>query len=548
MRRGVGVWMGVGIWICLGVGALLVWRGSCAGERDPLPRPAAIGARPGAALPVAERRVPERVMAPAAGVMPGATASDAQLTEGIPDLVAGIDTDRAHRVIMFESEAAARLAARLAREGGVEVRRVGAWVRVPSDQRERLGKLWKGRAKAQAEAYDHVVRLPPKEKSREKPEGVTYLGVGNGLAQVLRLAGDNSDWGTGVLVAVVDSGVAFDLLPAGVAAGEADFTGGLAADRAHGTAVASQILGGKQQFGTAPGARVLSARVVSDAGDGSAFAVAEGILWAAERGAKVINLSLSTRGDSPVLRAAIRSARDAGVVVVAAAGNEGVDSVSYPAAYGGVVAVGAVDARGRHLFFSNRGAVDLVAPGIGLPAMGMDGELREVSGTSVAAPLVAGAAAALLSGDPDASVEEVVGALKRSAADWGLPGEDSTYGAGLLDLGALLQQGEPGVTDVSVAAPVLLRVEGSSADAEVVAVAQNRGTVDVGVLDLVVRVDGDARESTHYNVPPGGSVSMRWRVPIGQDRQVEIEVWAASRTGEDRRPADNRLLQQVVVQ
>ncbi len=342
--------------------------------------------------------------------------------------------------------------------------------------------------------------------------------------------------------------MAFDLLPAGVAAGEADFTGGLAADRAHGTAVASQILGGKQQFGTAPGARVLSARVVSDAGDGSAFAVAEGILWAAERGAKVINLSLSTRGDSPVLRAAIRSARDAGVVVVAAAGNEGVDSVSYPAAYGGVVAVGAVDARGRHLFFSNRGAVDLVAPGIGLPAMGMDGELREVSGTSVAAPLVAGAAAALLSGDPDASVEEVVGALKRSAADWGLPGEDSTYGAGLLDLGALLQQGEPGVTDVSVAAPVLLRVEGSSADAEVVAVAQNRGTVDVGVLDLVVRVDGDARESTHYNVPPGGSVSMRWRVPIGQDRQVEIEVWAASRTGEDRRPADNRLLQQVVVQ
>lgn len=548
MRRGVGVWMGVGIWICLGVGALLVWRGSCAGERDPLPRPAAIGARPGAALPVAERRVPERVMAPAAGVMPGATASDAQLTEGIPDLVAGIDTDRAHRVIMFESEAAARLAARLAREGGVDVRRVGAWVRVPSDQRERLGKLWKGRAKAQAEAYDHVVRLPPKEKSREKPEGVTYLGVGNGLAQVLRLAGDNSDWGTGVLVAVVDSGVAFDLLPAGVAAGEADFTGGLAADRAHGTAVASQILGGKQQFGTAPGARVLSARVVSDAGDGSAFAVAEGILWAAERGAKVINLSLSTRGDSPVLRAAIRSARDAGVVVVAAAGNEGVDSVSYPAAYGGVVAVGAVDARGRHLFFSNRGAVDLVAPGIGLPAMGMDGELREVSGTSVAAPLVAGAAAALLSGDPDASVEEVVGALKRSAADWGLPGEDSTYGAGLLDLGALLQQGEPGVTDVSVAAPVLLRVEGSSADAEVVAVAQNRGTVDVGVLDLVVRVDGDARESTHYNVPPGGSVSMRWRVPIGQDRQVEIEVWAASRTGEDRRPADNRILQQVVVQ
>ncbi len=200
MRRGVGVWMGVGIWICLGVGALLVWRGSCAGERDPLPRPAAIGARPGAALPVAERRVPERVMAPAAGVMPGATASDAQLTEGIPDLVAGIDTDRAHRVIMFESEAAARLAARLAREGGVEVRRVGAWVRVPSDQRERLGKLWKGRAKAQAEAYDHVVRLPPKDKSREKPEGVTYLGVGNGLAQVLRLAGDNSDWGTGVLV------------------------------------------------------------------------------------------------------------------------------------------------------------------------------------------------------------------------------------------------------------------------------------------------------------------------------------------------------------
>ena len=88
------------------------------------------------------------------------------------------------------------------------------------------------------------------------------------------------------------------------------------------------------------------------------------------------------------------------VVIVAAVGNDAVNAVAYPAAYPGVLSVGAVDANGQHLYFSNRGpAVDLVAPGYGVEAAWLDDQTVLFSGTSAATPIVSGALAALLSTD-----------------------------------------------------------------------------------------------------------------------------------------------------
>ncbi|MGY8688851.1 MAG: S8 family serine peptidase, partial [Verrucomicrobiales bacterium] len=122
----------------------------------------------------------------------------------------------------------------------------------------------------------------------------------------------------------------------------------------HGTAVASVAAGTHAAApGVAPAAQVLSFRVADSDGNSDSFTLAQGILAAAEAGADVINISLGSTGDSGVVEEAVNKAMAAGSTIVAAAGNNGADSLSYPAAYEGVISVGSVDAAGQHLDFSN---------------------------------------------------------------------------------------------------------------------------------------------------------------------------------------------------
>ena len=161
----------------------------------------------------------------------------------------------------------------------------------------------------------------------------------------------------------------------------------------------------------APGAKLLPVRVLDDSGAGDEATVARGIDWAREHGADVINLSLGTEvplvgaagGDET--DAAIRRALAAGVVVVAASGNNGVPVCEQPAASAGLLCVGSVDRRGQRSFFSSFGSgLAVVAPGGStLPVDGEDvlstyppGGYEELAGTSQAAPHVAGVAALLV--------------------------------------------------------------------------------------------------------------------------------------------------------
>ena len=119
----------------------------------------------------------------------------------------------------------------------------------------------------------------------------------------------------------------------------------------------------------------------------------------------MINMSLGSSGDCGVVQEAVAYALSKQVALVAAAGNEAVNRVAYPAAYEGVVAVGSVDAdavNAQHLYFSNRGpSVDVVAPGsCGSWRIGPGGKMVEVSGTSASTALVSGVVAALLSKEP----------------------------------------------------------------------------------------------------------------------------------------------------
>jgi hypothetical protein len=180
--------------------------------------------------------------------------------------------------------------------------------------------------------------------------------------------------------------------------------------------------------------------------DGTIFdsAIIRAIDRAVRDGAKVINMSVGGSDHSAAMETSVRRAQDAGIVVVAAAGNEGLNpnqAPHYPAAFPGVLSVSALQADGTVLPTSNHdSAVDLAAPGAGVGMLAEDGELAQGSGTSFAAPLVASAAALLRRHRPDLGPEAIAAAMTSSARDiiaTGL-GRDDYTGHGALDAPAAL--------------------------------------------------------------------------------------------------------------
>ena len=114
------------------------------------------------------------------------------------------------------------------------------------------------------------------------------------------------------------------------------------------------------------------------------------------------------------------------MIIVAAAGNDAVEGVTYPAKYEGVIGVSSVDATGKHLYFSNRGEeVDLAAPGIGVTAAWTGNSFIDFSGTSASAPFVSGTLAMLLSENPALRPTEAVEIISSYANDAGFPGRDN---------------------------------------------------------------------------------------------------------------------------
>jgi len=243
-------------------------------------------------------------------------------------------------------------------------------------------------------------------------------------------------------------------------------------DNFHGTHVASTIGESTNNregaSGLAFGCALMPVKVLDETGSGSFFEVAEGMDYAinftqnGQRPVKVINLSLGGDTGSETMRRAVDRAFDAGVTVVAAAGNEDVGEVGFPAAYPNAIAVGAVDGRKQKAPYSNFGsALDIVAPGgdirrddtglNGAPDGEPDGVLQQtfdpdtaelfgrfddfgyffVVGTSQATPHVA-AVACLLYRQGITSPAAVRAAIEQTAEDLGSPGRDDRFGFGLL--------------------------------------------------------------------------------------------------------------------
>ncbi|MFF5079105.1 S8 family serine peptidase [Actinoplanes sp. NPDC000266] len=258
--------------------------------------------------------------------------------------------------------------------------------------------------------------------------------------------------GAGVVVAVIDSGV-----DAGHAdlAGQVlpgidyitDTTGASADPHGHGTHVAGTIAAltgnGAGVASIAPGVKILPIRTLDAKGQGVMSDTASGIVWAADHGADVINMSLGGTSQVSAVTTAISYARSKGVTVVAAAGNSRAQGspTSYPAADPGVIGVAATDPADKVASFSNHGGyVDVAAPGVNIlstyPAK--LGGYTSMSGTSMAAPHVAAVAALLKAHNRKVTPDQVQTALESSAVDLGPAGKDADFGYGRIDAAGAL--------------------------------------------------------------------------------------------------------------
>ncbi len=257
--------------------------------------------------------------------------------------------------------------------------------------------------------------------------------------------------GAGVTVAVIDSGVdsthedlAGQVLPGfDFWSNDSDPSDVLG----HGTHVAGTIAAARNNSlggtGISPEASILPVRVCGPTyEDGCPTTLQDqGIRWAVDHGADVINLSLGGSSPTQIVQDAIAYAIAHDVVVVAAAGNDGINQIQYPAAYPGVVGVGALTPGRDRASFSNTGThVDIVAPGSEILST-VPGDYEFYDGTSMASPHVAGVAALVRAGNPGLTNSQISDRLLATAVDLGPAGYDTSFGAGAVDAYRALTNG-----------------------------------------------------------------------------------------------------------
>jgi subtilisin family serine protease len=297
----------------------------------------------------------------------------------------------------------------------------------------------------------------PAQPSEEMPWGVNRVDAD--LAW-------SATTGAGKVVAVVDTGIdkTHPDLAANIVGGRNFVRKGATPadpakwndDNGHGTHVAGTVAALDNDIGVvgvAPEAKLLGVKVLDRNGNGYLSDVIAGLNWVidpngdgdtSDKQAQVVNMSLGTDSDVQSFHDAVTGVYNAGVVVVAAAGNDGgTNNVDYPAAYPEVIAVAATDSLDTRASWSSGGPeVELSAPGVSVKSTYKGGAYATMSGTSMASPHVAGTVALVLTqavGTWDANangawdVEEVRAALRSTADDLGAAGPDSFYGWGLVD-------------------------------------------------------------------------------------------------------------------
>ncbi|MBU7001138.1 MAG: S8 family peptidase [Theionarchaea archaeon] len=254
--------------------------------------------------------------------------------------------------------------------------------------------------------------------------------------------------GSGVKVAIVDTGIDMDHPDL-----EANIKGGFNAiapsgkykdpnnfddDHGHGSHCAGIVAAVDNEIGVigvAPEAWLYGVKVLDGSGSGYDSDIIEGIQWCVDNGIQVLSMSFGGYEDDQTFHDAIDAAWDAGLLLVAAAGNEGYEEPDlYPAGYSTAMAISAMDSDDSIIWWSNSGSeIELAAPGVGIYSTYKRGGYTTMSGTSMACPHVSGVAALVWAVHPGYTNSQVRQTLCTTAEDLGTPGWDPYYGYGLVD-------------------------------------------------------------------------------------------------------------------
>jgi hypothetical protein len=396
-------------------------------------------------------------------------------------------------------------------------------------------------------APNYLVQLPsPPNTDAGIQDGAVPFG--NESLSWLGVDGDISQWGAGITIAVVDTGVeAHPTFNENQVSNGADLLDAPSEVNGHGTAVASVAAGNHPGApGVAPAADLLSFRVADADGNSDSFTLAEGILAATLAGSDVINISLGSTGDSSVVSDAVAYALEQGSTIVAAAGNNGGEGLTYPAAYEGVISVGSVDALGQHLDFSNTSDdLDIAAPGYSVSAAWPGEQVIDFTGTSASAPFVSGAIAAIQSWDSSLSGSEAYEQLLLHSNEAGAPGFDAQYGEGILNVGRVTQQGEAGIYDAAVASHHYAGDIAGNGREILQVLVENRGTEIVYASTLNIESPTGTQQFTIGALKPGDVVSrevvVNTRLANLQDGLSYDTMLTLPDSVTDRQPSNNQL-------
>lgn len=382
-------------------------------------------------------------------------------------------------------------------------------------------------------SFSYVIRQPSPPDAID-PEALSVLHGFGRSARNITSGGPGAGDGTGVLVAVLDSGIDSHPQFGAVEILDLDFSGvgasGPGSD--HGTSVASIIAGSE---GIAPNAELLNIRVFNETGQASSYDVALGIVEAVNQGAKIINMSLGVYRDVAAMREAVAYAADNGVLMVAAAGNDAINTLPYPAAYDGVIAVTAVDALGQQAIFPNQSAqIDFAAPGVGVLTANTEVGLDAFTGTSAAAPFVSGTLASLMSGKGPLTPQAAVSFLEQHANEAGAPGDDPQFGGGVLDWERMQRHGQRGIVDVALAGVYIPPESRSGTLAAVDVTVENRGTAWLNGAELEIAIEGQETKTFPItSLTVGDTLTRRIHAPIpSSDAEEPLEVRARVLTEE----------------
>jgi len=299
-------------------------------------------------------------------------------------------------------------------------------------------------------------------------------------------------------------------------------------DHGHGTHCAG-IIGAEDNgigvIGVAPKVSLYAAKVLNDQGNGMLDDIVAGIDWAVSNDVDIISMSLGGSSGSKALKQACDNAWSAGVIIIAASGNDN-GLILYPAKYSSTIAVGAIDQNQERAWFSNYGTeLDIVAPGVNINSTKLSGSYGTMSGTSMATAMVSGVCALVLSANPSLSNSEVRDILYIYAVDLGDDEKDYYYGYGLVNAEVAVDEARGESEDIMPPTVEITNIaDGSKVDGTVsISVS---ATDNIGIDKVELYVDNNLK-MTDTSIP----YTYQWDTTLFSDDNHIIKVIAYDTIG-----------------